>query len=253
MSDNKSLDVFGIKPFADAANKITSSVIDGVAAFLSRICLPAAEEYGLLLRDRVRGWRTQNVAAITQAAERKLGDAGAAEGVSAHPRLVNRILEEGSWIEDSEVQEMWGGLLASACSKTGDDDSNLLFVNLLSGLTGLQARILRYACEHARKYKSSSGLIQSSLLEVTAEDLIKLTGEVDLQRLDREMDHLRALELLNQGGFSVEGGPLTAGLTPTALALHLYARCQGSRSSPIDYFGITEVGEGPSLPKNAEP
>jgi len=146
MSEKESLDIIGIQPIGKAVEKATCATVDGIAAVLSRICLPAAEEYGLWFRDRVHHWRTQNLAVIVQATERKLSESGAAPGVHAHPRLVGTILSEGSWIDDSEVQEMWAGLLSSSCSESGDDDSNLLFVNLLSGMTKMQAKILRYAC-----------------------------------------------------------------------------------------------------------
>lgn len=46
--DNKSLDVLGVKPIADSVNTVTKGTVDGASAFLSRICLPAAEEFGLL-------------------------------------------------------------------------------------------------------------------------------------------------------------------------------------------------------------
>jgi hypothetical protein len=49
--NSKSLDILGIKPIADAVNTVTRDAVEGAAAFLSRICLPAAEEYGLLLPD----------------------------------------------------------------------------------------------------------------------------------------------------------------------------------------------------------
>jgi hypothetical protein len=115
MPDEYSLDVLGIRPVGKAVEKVTAGAVDGAGAFLSRICLPAAEEFGLLLRDRVHNWRTQNLLAITQKAEQNLQSSG--DGVHASPRLVNRFLEEGSWVEDSEVQEMWAGLLSSSCTK----------------------------------------------------------------------------------------------------------------------------------------
>ena len=68
-------------------------------------------------------------------------------------------LENGSWSERDEVQEMWAGLLASACTEDGKDDSNLLFMNLLSQLTGVQVAILKYGCEKAQKFKTQAGWI----------------------------------------------------------------------------------------------
>jgi hypothetical protein len=39
------------KPVEEAVKIATKGAVDGVGAFLSRICLPAAEEFGLLCRD----------------------------------------------------------------------------------------------------------------------------------------------------------------------------------------------------------
>jgi len=147
--DSRSLDIFGVKPIAEAISKVTSAAVEGAQAFLSRICLPAAEEFGLLLRDRVRAWRAANIAAITQKAQERLEVEKAPEKVHAHPRLVFRIIAEGSWTDDQLLQDMWAGLLAASCSQSGQDDSDLIFVNLLSPLTRMEARVLRYACENA--------------------------------------------------------------------------------------------------------
>jgi hypothetical protein len=233
---SKSLDILGIKPIAESLNKVTTAAVDGSAAFLSRICLPAAEEFGLLLRDRVRGWRAANIAAITKRAEEKLAQQNESPDVHAHPRIVSTIVEEGSWIEDPVVQDMWAGLLSSSCTEAGDDDSNLIFVNLLASFTKLQARILDYACSNARKQALPNlDLIQAQYLSVSPDALREITGVTDIQRLDRELDHLRELGLID-GGFQAYHQNVE--LTPTALALHLYVRCQGSRASPADYFKV---------------
>lgn len=100
---SKSLYLLGLRPVAESLNKITTAAVDDTAAFLSRICLPAAEKYGLLLRDRVRSWRAANISAIAAKAEQKLKELGASDNVHAHPRLLSNVLEHGSWMEDSVV------------------------------------------------------------------------------------------------------------------------------------------------------
>ena len=181
-----SLDILGIKPVAEALKTVTKGAVDGASAFLSRICLPAAEEFGLLLKDRVHHWRAANLISITQIAERKMAASGATVGVHAHPRLVSSIIEQGTWIDDGEVQEMWSGLLVSSCTESGNDESNLLFVNLLSRLTTLQAKLLNYACKNIMKGCSVNGLIHTvGTLEVTMAQLSSIAEEPDLQRLDR--------------------------------------------------------------------
>lgn len=229
-------DLLGVKPVAEAVEKITSATIQGAQAVLNRICLPAAEELGLLLRDRVSYWRAKNLITMTRKLEQKLTENKVPEGFHAHPRLVHSIMDQGAWSDDSAVQDLWAGLLSSSCTEAGDDDSNLMFVTLLSNLTRLQANILRYICEQSQKLSSPSGLIQARPFHTTVESLQTLTGERDIQRLDRELDHLRAASLILGG---LDPHSPVVDLTPTPLALHMYVRCQGSRLSPTAFFELT--------------
>lgn len=236
MGENQSLDVLGIKPVGEAVSTLVKGTVDAAAAFLGRICLPAAEEFGLLLRDRVGHWRTQNLVKIAEKTERKLADNPNAAQVHAHPRIVHSTLENGSWADTDELQEMWAGLLASACTIDGKDESNLMFVNLLSQLTSTQVKVLNYGCESSEKRVSKKGELRARDLYVRLKDLQVLTGEEDYHRLDRELDHMRALGLID-GGFFRDSD--TAGIKPTPLGLHLYVKCQGSPQSPVEYFGLT--------------
>ena len=68
--DQQSFDILGIKPVGEAVNTIVKGSVEGTSAFLSRICLPAAEEFGLLLQDKISHWRTQNLIRIAEKAEK---------------------------------------------------------------------------------------------------------------------------------------------------------------------------------------
>jgi hypothetical protein len=264
MSDDKSIDVLGIKPLGEAINTATKGLIDGASAFLGRICLPVAEEFGLLLRDKVSNWRAQQMAKIVEKTQRKLEQAGAPPELHAHPRLVSAILEHGSWEENEDVQEMWAGLLSSSCSADGRDDSNLIFINLLSQLSSMQARILDYSCTKAKKGLSETGLIIADWLVIDTPSLVTLAQCDDIHRLDRELDHLRTLGLLTfDSGFSVgsvhfsnedlvvrhgksdalEAAQIDQGanVTPTPVALHMFVRCQGSSTDPIKFFDLQGI------------
>lgn len=161
---DKSLDLTGVKPIADAANEATVRTFDAAEGFLSRICLPAAEEFGLLLRDRVSHWRTLNAAKLAQKAAAKLDEQPNADKKHAHPRIAFQIIEQGSWIEQDDIQDLWAGLLASSCTFDGKDDTNLTFVDLLSRLTASQVRVLNYMCEAARKEVLSGGWLTATPL-----------------------------------------------------------------------------------------
>ena len=238
INESKSIDILGLKPVSDSINKITTVSIDSAAAFLRLICRPAAEEFGLLLQDNVRSWRALNLAKITKKGEKKLDQHNYNdEDVHAHPRIVFGILDKGSWNDDDDIQDFWAGLLASSCTIEGNDDSNLIFIKLLSDLTKLQACILNYVCKTATKLATSTLFIYARSLTLSLETLIEITGETDIQRLDRELDHLREIGLI-KGGFNALEPAINAEIEPSALALHMFVRCQGSRKSPIDYFGI---------------
>jgi hypothetical protein len=233
-------DLLGIAPFGDAVRVLAQGTVDAAGAFLSRICLPAAEEFGYLLRDKVHAFRTKNILTVVAAAEAKLLE-GATRDLHAPPRLVGAILEEASWVEDPNVQDMWAGLLASSCSSDGTDDANVLFVDLLRRLTRVQVRILDFACRTAEKKRTPLGLVVAGQLSLELTPLQALTRETDVQRLDRELDHLSSLELLDHGGFPVSHDATLALITPTSLALHMYVRCQGSSRSPVDFFSVTNL------------
>jgi hypothetical protein len=247
---DKSLDVLGVKPIADSVNTVTTGTVAGASAFLSRICLPAAEEFGLLLKDKVSSWRSNNSIKIANKAQNILTNQVGSLIVSAHPRIVHSTIENGSWADDDFMQNLWAGLLASSCTPEGNDESNLILINLLSQLTKHQAKLIDYICETAKTYKSSAGWITADELYIEADDLLKIMNMTDLHQLDRELDHLRGLGLINNGFYN---DSTIADVTPLALCLQLFVRSKGYVGSPIDYFGATEKNTNKNEETNTNP
>ena len=239
MADSdRSLDILGAKPLAEAANTVTTAAIAGAGAFLSRICLPAAEEFGLLLRDKVSAWRAKNAAAIAERAAVMFEALPNSEARHAHPRIVGGIIENGSWTDDEDIREMWAGLLATSCTESGRSQENLIYLNLLAQLTTSQARIISFACIAAMKFKSETGLLLAQDFSTEIEQIIKASGTTDLHILDLEVDHLREIGLLDiQSGLSPHTN-IPCRLTPSAMALQLHVRCNGHIGSPLDYFKL---------------
>ena len=239
MSHDKALDLLGIKGLSDSVRVATQGFVDGASAFLSRLCLPAAEEFGLALRDRVSAWRARNATRMLSKANTVYLANRPNPDDRLSPRLAHIAIEEASWIDDEQVQDMWSGLLASSTSQEGRSDENLIFMNLLKQLSSLQVKVLRFAVEHAAKGVSSNGLIVPAVLFVSIAQLQEVTNVSDLQRIDRELDHLRELGLLGfGGGGGIPVGGEGADLTPSPLAIHLYVRAQGSRLSPAAYWNL---------------
>ncbi|MFD0717275.1 Abi-alpha family protein [Paenibacillus sp. GCM10027626] len=230
MSEDKSLDLLGVKPVADALKTVTEKSMTGIGALLSRICLPAAEELGLYFQDKVKQFRSRNTARIVEKTDKLLNIEDDEFKLKALPRLVHEILENGSWCDDETLQDMWAGLLASSCTLDGKDDSNLLFIDILSKLTIVQVKIINYSCLNAQ---STSLFEPLDEILVNLEDLTEITGVKDRYRLDRELDHLRSIGFFAiDGGFFTEKTVLTANITPTSLCLHFFMQCNGG-SMPV--------------------
>lgn len=242
MSDqDKSLDVLGMKPIAEAAGHVTKAATDGAGAFLSRICLPAAEEFGLLLRDKVAHLRAENTRKILEKSQVLYEKQHGQSGAKIHPRLLSSILNEGSWEDDMSVQSMWAGLLASSCTIDGQDQENLIFIRLLGNITPSQASILDYACKNCRIWVGESGLVHADEKNIPRKQLLELFRISDVNKLDVALDHLREVGLLSQdSGLSPTDDKNT--IEPSDMGLHFYARCQGHSGDLKDFY-ITEKGE----------
>lgn len=153
-----------------------------------------------------------------------------------NPRIGVEILENASWQDNELILEMWAGLLASSVDKNEGDDSNLIFIHILKSLTGLQCRLINYICKNSIVIYDKNGLIYTEKgFEISMNKLFEIAGTNDINRLDREIDHLRALELLpsanlfSEGyGFSINQEDFSRiNLQPTPLALHLYSKVNG--------------------------
>ncbi len=246
VSDKNPLQLLGLDGLTDSLRIATQGGIDGAAAFLSRVCLPAAEELGFALRDRVSVWRARNQIQMLDKANNIHLASGPGSVDRLSPRLAHVAIDAASWIDDEQVQAMWSGLLASSTSPDGRSDENLIFMSLLKQLSSFEVSVLRFAVERSSKHVSRHGLVYSGRLVVSRIDKLQgLFGIEDLQRIDRELDHLSDLGLIGsrhlpvhlRGGIEMSSGQ--AHLTPTPLALHLYVRAQGSKLSPADYWNLS--------------
>lgn len=104
---------------------------------LKMIFGPSAEEVGIALR-RYTERRLHNVGRIVENAESKSADHGTPGSVPM--RVAMRILEEGSYSDDTLVLEYLGGVLASSRTKVGRDDRGNTYTSLVSRMSTYDLR-----------------------------------------------------------------------------------------------------------------
>jgi len=211
-------------------------------SFLRRICPSATQELKLLFREGLSNIRIANAIGITHRAEAMLAAERDFDRLRAPQNVVMRVVQEGSWADDGITQQLWAGILATACTLMGDDESNLPYIDLLAELAAIYGRLFTTACTKSQKVFANSGAVSAQPVICTAQELIDIAGAHDLMKIDRNIFQLANLGLLEprvkSKYFNFEQD---ANLTPTALGLELFARCQGYRGAPHDYYAAQDA------------
>lgn len=201
-------------------------------SFIKRVSAPAVEDSRYLIYEELSNVRTESAVNILLKAEQCLAQEEGGAALLAHPDLVVGIVEGGSWADSPWMQELWSGLLVASCTADGCDDSNLIFVKLLSQLATLQTRILAAVCEKAVTVSGRDWVVSSESIFSTGDDLAKMAGSHDLLKIHRSLAQLAEFGLLEKStraSFVSE----TEGTTtnPTSFGLRMYSRCLGRRGN----------------------
>jgi hypothetical protein len=209
-------------------------------AFIRRIAPEAAERGTWLLRRGLSSHRLESALEVALHAEELLALAPGGSGFKAHPDLVQRILENGSWPEVEWIQHYWSGLLISCSTMTPSAGAaDLALPDLLSQLTTIQTRIFAAACDTASKQLDSYGNVRADSLARSADELARISGVHDRAHIERDIQHLSWLGLLEQTVkwkfFSLIE---EANITPTPLALKLYACCHAHRGDAASFYRV---------------
>ena len=209
-------------------------------AFVRRISPDATERATWLLRRGLSSHRLDSALEVALHAEELLALIPNSSRVAVHADVILRILEDGSWPEVDWIQHYWSGLLVSACTHGQTSlAADLELPELLSQLTLIQARIFAAACDSASKQVDSHGTVRADSLTRSADELTRICGVHDRAHIERDIQHLSWLGLLEETVkwkfFSLIE---EANITPTPLALKLYARCHAHRGDPASFYSI---------------
>jgi hypothetical protein len=139
---------------SNTSDIVNSGAIDKLADIIHKLAGPMAEEYGLLLAEKVRVYRLKNWVSVVTKTQKILSDANLPPN-AVPPRMFLPILEASSIEDDETLQDLWAGLLATASQQT--DSVSPSFVETLKQLTPDEARHLQHvsnAVGAARKFRA---------------------------------------------------------------------------------------------------
>lgn len=201
--------------------------------FLRQICPSSADEMKMTLHQRLSNKRIASAVEIVLKAQDLLGQPDGGASKLAHPDMVRRIVENGSWTEDDWIRQRWAGLLASSCSAEAPDTSNTVFIDLLAKLMPAHLHVLSFVCRKASERIEAGAPAATLDVYCTSEELIQAVGSPSLARIQQTMGQLSSLGLLaesNKPSYVAVTDKVKTRTTPTALGLKMFARCHGRQS-----------------------
>jgi hypothetical protein len=236
----------------------------GGAKLAEKLLGPTAEYLG----GGMRNWtekRVNNVKAIFASAGRKLGPRINDPG-SVHPRVLQLVLDAGSYSDDALVAEYFGGVLASSRSGSSRDDRGVAIMTLLSRLSVYQIR------SHFLFYNYLKTKFQNRefpIAQPNGRDAMKTFVDFNVWSQAMEFDSSENPSLiLNHVGFGLvaeflvenewrseltsDNQPKGVWFKPSGPGIHLFLCANGRGELPLGAFLTSqfEVAELDNLPRH---
>ena len=130
--------------------KVLQNSLDIIKSFLKKIAGPAAEEFGLLLQDKIRLYRYKNQIRILQQAKEMLDQAN----IKPKPIPLRTLapLLDGASLEDNEyLANKWSALIANAAIGDHSKDNHPSYSKILMELSPTDALLLEKFHEEKSK------------------------------------------------------------------------------------------------------
>lgn len=207
-------------------------------AFVLHISPTAEEELLALITNKLSLEGTERVIEIALNAEEMAAMHEGNIRTDVPASLVLRILEDGSKVDEERTRRNWAVLLANSCYEGAKEDENLNYALLLSKIDSVQMRIFDASCKLAMRTGWEPGFKFRQDLHCGADEIRKITHIQNLMGIERDLNHLHELGLLEQTDRPALCQQVErVNMAPTLLALRLYARCNGRPEPPESLEG----------------
>ena len=208
-------------------------------AFLSRICPDGAIDVTQLMREGFSSHKVGHAVNIVLDAQTLLKSNPEGSEVRLPPSLLIRVLEQATNTEEDWLQQLWAGLVVSSCSTDGNDESNRRFVDLFGMLTPVPIKLFTIVSAVSSKFANEYGTVTARPLACKIDDITTATGARGVQ-IERELERLAAVGLIEKKSANT---PMLAPtgevvITASSLGLELFARCNGHKGRPSDFYTL---------------
>ena len=178
----------------------------GGKEIVTKLLGPTAEYIGGGIQGFTKK-RVENVQSIFEAAYRLLGDRVEEDG-SVPPRILRRVLDEGSFVSDPLCAEYFGGVLASSRSEVERDDRGLNMISRIEALSTYQVRTHYILYAVVKQVFDGTGLQVSNPNDVPKMGVF-IPIEEYIEAMDLSQDEIPlASVLMNEAMFGLDSADL---------------------------------------------
>ena len=151
-------------------------VADKAGSFLAKIFQEPINEITGMITDKLRFIRWKRLAQIADEVNNILKAKNITNTRAIPPKIALPIIEEASLEEDPNLQILWNHLLANALDPNFNDEIRYGFIDMIKGITGLEAKLLNEFYEILKSKRQLYPLENVTNFGLTKEEISKLLG-----------------------------------------------------------------------------
>ncbi len=172
--------------------------------FFAKVFREPIYEISGMITDKLRFIRWKRMVQIADEVNRILEEKKIKDTRAVPPKIALPIIEEASLEDDPDLQYLWNHLLANAMNPKFNDEIRYGFIDMIKGITGIEARLLNEFYESLNKegkLRPLSDVVQYSL---TKEQIMQTSG-LSADAFALSVNNLMRMQLLSPAFFKIDG------------------------------------------------
>ena len=117
-------------------------IADKAGSFFAKVFNEPINEIAGMVTDKLRFIRWKKMVQMSDEVNKILVEKNVTETRAVPPKLGLPIIEEATLEDDPTLQYLWNHLLANAMNPKFNDDIRYGFIDMIKGITGIEARLL---------------------------------------------------------------------------------------------------------------
>jgi hypothetical protein len=187
-------------------------IADKAASFFAKVLREPINEISGMITDKLRFIRWKRMVQMADEVNKILEEKKITNTRAVPPKIALPIIEEASLEDDPSLQSLWNHLLANAMNPNFNDELRYGFIEMIKGITGIEAKLLNEFYELLRgegKLRPLSDVFQYSVTKEQIMQAFKISADVYAISANNLMRMQLISPAIIKGGVKIGSEPLT--------------------------------------------